>query len=48
MNVKKLDVNYLSTLIKSAQVSEKIEDPIKEITNLGLQSSCSNVLRGIY
>lgn len=41
MNVKKLDVNYLSTLIKSAQVSKKIEDPIKEITNLGLQSSCT-------
>ena len=44
MNVKKLDVNYLSTLIKSAQVSEKIEDPIKEITNLGLQSSCTIVV----
>ncbi len=41
MNVKKLDVNYLSTLIKGAQVSKKIEDPIKDITNLGLQSSCT-------
>ena len=41
MNVKKLDVNYLSTLIKSAQSSEKFEDPLKDITKLGLQSSCT-------
>lgn len=41
MNVKKLDINYLSTLIKSAQASEKFEDPLKEITKLGLQSSCT-------
>ena len=34
MNIKKLDVNYLSTLIKSAQSSEKFEDPLKDITKL--------------
>ena len=34
----KLDVNYLDNLIKSSQ---KLEDPLKEITKIGLQSSCT-------
>ena len=34
----KLDVNYLDNLIKSSQ---KIEDPLKKITQMGLQSSCT-------
>ena len=41
MNVKKIDVNYLSTLIKSVQSSEKFEDPLKDMTKVGLESSCT-------
>lgn len=37
----KLDVNYLDNLIKSSQ---KIEDPIKAITELGLRSSCTIIV----
>lgn len=37
----KLDVNYLDLLVKSAQIDKKIEDPLKEVTELGLQSSCT-------
>ena len=41
----KLDVNYLESLIKTSQVSEKIEDPIKKTIQLGLQGSCSIYVR---
>lgn len=37
----KFDVNYLDVLVKNAQATGKIEDPIKKITQLGLQSSCT-------
>lgn len=37
----KLDVNYLDVLVKTAQSLGKIEDPVKEITQIGLQSSCT-------
>ena len=37
----KLDINYLDLLVKSAQIDKKIEDPLKEVTELGLQSSCT-------
>lgn len=37
----KFDVNYLDLLVKNAQATGKIEDPIKKITQLGLQSSCT-------
>lgn len=42
----KLDVNYLDVLIKSAQASGKIEDPVKQVTQLGLQSSCTIYVSG--
>jgi len=41
----KLDVNYLDSLIKTSQSTEKIEDPIKKTIQLGLQSSCSVYVR---
>jgi S1-C subfamily serine protease len=41
----KLDVNYLDSLIKTSQSTEKIEDPIKKTIQLGLQSSCSIYVR---
>jgi S1-C subfamily serine protease len=41
----KLDVNYLDSLIKTSQSSEKIEDPIKKTIQLGLQASCSIYVR---
>lgn len=37
----KFDINYLDLLVKNAQATGKIEDPIKKITQLGLQSSCT-------
>ena len=37
----KFDVNYLDVLVKNAQATGKIEDPLKKITQLGLQSSCT-------
>lgn len=37
----KLDVNYLDLLVKNSQKTGKIEDPIKEVTQIGLQSSCT-------
>ena len=36
-----IDVNYLESLVKTSQTREKIEDPLKEITKIGLQSSCT-------
>ena len=36
-----IDINYLGSLIKTSQTREKIEDPMKEITKIGLQSSCT-------
>ena len=44
MILKPLDVNMLSTLIKGAQSSEKIDDPLKKVTQVGLQSSCSIIV----
>lgn len=41
----RLDVNYLDSLIKTSQSSEKIEDPIKKTIKLGLQASCSIYVR---
>ena len=41
----KLDVNYLDSLIKTSQSSEKVEDPIKKTIQLGLQASCSIYVR---
>lgn len=40
----KLDVNYLDYLNKTAQKFKKIEDPLKELSKLGLQSSCTVVV----
>lgn len=40
-----LDLNLVDLLVKTSQVSEKIEDPVKEIIQLGLQSSCSIYVR---
>lgn len=37
----KLDTTYLDYLTKYAQKFKKIEDPLKEISKLGLQSSCT-------
>ena len=36
-----IDVNYLEKLVKTSQTRKKIEDPMKEITQIGLQSSCT-------
>jgi S1-C subfamily serine protease len=41
----KLDVNYLDSLIKTSQSTEKFEDPIKKTIQLGLQASCSIYVR---
>ena len=41
----KLDVNYLDSLIKTSQSTEKFEDPIKKTIQLGLQASFSIYLR---
>ena len=41
----RLDVNYLDSLIKTSQSSEKVEDPIKKTIQLGLQASCSIYVR---
>jgi S1-C subfamily serine protease len=40
-----IDINYLDVLIKEAQSTGKIEDPIKKIIKKGLQSSCSLYVR---
>jgi len=40
-----IDINYLDVLIKEAQSTNKIEDPIKKIIKKGLQSSCSLYVR---
>lgn len=40
-----LDLNLVDLLVKTSQVSEKIDDPVKEIIQLGLQSSCSIYVR---
>lgn len=36
----KLDVNYIDALIRNAQQTET-EDPVKKVTQMGLQSSCT-------
>ena len=36
-----IDVNYLESLVKTSQTRKKVEDPLKEITQIGLQSSCT-------
>jgi putative serine protease PepD len=41
----KLDVNYLDSLIKTSQSTDKLEDPIKKTIQLGLQASCSIYVR---
>jgi putative serine protease PepD len=41
----KLDINYLDSLIKTSQNTEKLEDPIKKTIQLGLQASCSIYVR---
>ena len=41
----KLDVNYLESLIKTSQNTDKVEDPIKQTIQLGLQGSCSVYVR---
>ena len=41
----KLDVNYLDSLIKTSQNTEKLEDPIKKTIQLWLQASCSIYVR---
>jgi putative serine protease PepD len=41
----KLDVNYLDSLIRTSQSTEKLEDPIKKTIQLGLQASCSIYVR---
>ena len=41
----KLDVNYLDSLIKTSESTEKLEDPIKKTIQLGLQASCSIYVR---
>jgi serine protease Do len=41
----KLDINYLDSLIKTSQSTEKFEDPIKKTIQLGLQASCSIYVR---
>ena len=40
-----LDLNLVDLLIKTSQISEKIQDPVKEVIQLGLQSSCSIYVR---
>jgi len=40
-----LDLNLVDLLIKTSQISEKVEDPVKEVIQLGLQSSCSIYVR---
>jgi S1-C subfamily serine protease len=40
-----LDLNFVDLLIKTSQLSEKVEDPVKEVIQLGLQSSCSIYVR---
>ena len=40
-----IDINYLDVLVKEAQSTGKIEDPIKKIIKKGLQSSCSLYVR---
>lgn len=37
----KLDINYIDNLIKTAQPDKKIQDPLKEVTQIGLASSCT-------
>ena len=41
----KLDVNYLDSLIRTSQSTEKLEDPIKKTIQWGLQASCSIYVR---
>lgn len=36
-----LDINKLEHTIKQAQTGKKIEDPLKDLTRMGLQSSCT-------
>jgi len=40
-----LDLNLVDLLIKTSQIFEKIEDPVKKIIQMGLQSSCSIYVR---
>lgn len=40
-----LDLNLVDLLIKTSQISGKIEDPVKKVIQLGLQSSCSIYVR---
>jgi len=40
-----LDLNLVDLLIKTSQNSEKIDDPVKQVIQLGLQSSCSIYVR---
>jgi serine protease Do len=40
-----LDLNLVDLLIKTSQNSEKIDDPVKQVIQLGLQSSCSLYVR---
>lgn len=40
-----LDLNLVDLLIKTSQISGKIEDPVKQVIQLGLQSSCSIYVR---
>ena len=40
-----LDLNLVDLLVKTSQISEKVEDPVKEVIQLGLQSSCSIYVR---
>ena len=40
-----LDLNLVDLLVKTSQISEKLDDPVKEIIQLGLQSSCSIYVR---
>jgi putative serine protease PepD len=41
----KLDVNYLDSLIRTSQSTEKLEDSIKKTIQFGLQASCSIYVR---
>ena len=40
-----LDLNLVDLYIKTSQISGKIEDPVKQVIQLGLQSSCSIYVR---
>lgn len=40
-----LDLNLVDLMIKTSQSSGKIDDPVKQVIQLGLQSSCSIYVR---